>query len=154
MAPALRLRMSIPFDLSRLHKPSGPTMQNTSYESLQKDYEQAWREYRRLRIRAVLLMVAAVLWGLVLPFLCNTLPRLARSSIFALFNFAVALTFVVYWGRAFWWLATFKCPRCGKNFARSTHQNWPGNRCKHCKIRVGSGPPSEEGGTRNAKPPL
>jgi hypothetical protein len=31
-------------------------------------------------------------------------------------------------------LRGFRCPRCGKRFTVSWWNNWPTNRCKHCRL--------------------
>jgi len=94
------------------------------------DYQQAWKEYRRLRNLNFLLqaILAAICW---LVYTVSDGPLRLRIPVFVLLILIIA-ALVYESGKVNDW----PCPRCGKVFARESYnKGFFARRCAHCGLK-------------------
>jgi hypothetical protein len=100
--------------------------------SVERDYPDAWREYRRRNFLALAAPVVGFPCGLLLglalvPYLGGYAPVIVTAAVLP-----APLVFP-----SSWWLWQWPCPRCGKSFNGTQWYNNPlVRKCEHCGLAV------------------
>jgi hypothetical protein len=94
---------------------------------------------RRRRCRRLVLGLVASVVAIPLVLAVGERLHFGAAGMKILLALLVTACFACWLGMALTWMSIqyFPCPRCGKLFVRGSWGNWPGRRCKHCRLDLG-----------------
>jgi hypothetical protein len=125
---------------------AGPAVLESLEVNTMKDFEaQAWLDsaqaYQHLRRLAWLFLFGFV--GTAVALFAGCFYAAVKNwgaFAFILLVLLIPASCIIGLGMMITWfeLSRFCCPRCGKRFVKTWWNQWPTDRCKHCKLDLGT----------------